>query len=66
MLHFLVSLAMWINFNFIAQFIAFNQVDYLKGMDAFKNIAIYMGFTTLLLGLDTYMTIYFRKFLGRE
>eukprot|EP00347_Sterkiella_histriomuscorum_P015495 403356815 len=64
--HFIVSLAMWINFDFISNYIAYNDIKYLQGFESFKNIAIYLGFTTLLQGLDLYMTIYFRKFLGRE
>ncbi|CDW74784.1 UNKNOWN [Stylonychia lemnae] len=66
LLHFIVSLAMWLNFNFLSEYIAYNKIDYLKGLDSFKNIAVYLGFSSLLLGLDVYLTIYFRKFLGRE
>jgi len=66
LLHFIISLAMWINFSFLSEFIAYNKIDILKGLDSFKNIAVYLGFSSLLLGLDVYMTIYFRKFLGRE
>jgi len=64
--HFIVSIALWINFRLIATLISEDKIKYIKSMDAFMNIAIYLGFTTLVLGMDVYMTIYFRKFLGRE
>ena len=64
--HFIVSLAIWINFKLITALVEQNKIDYIRSMDAFMNIAIYLGVTTLILGLDVYMTIYFRKFLGRE
>lgn len=66
LMHLLVSIGLWINFKMISSLIAANQITIITDLDVFLDIAIYLGFTTLLLGLDVYMTIYFRKFLGRE
>ncbi len=64
--HLIVSVCLWLNFKLISSLIAANQIAIITDLDVFLDIAIYLGFTTLLLGLDVYMTIYFRKFLGRE
>ena len=43
-----------------------NEIDLFKSFNAFRNITIFLGCSALLLGTDFIMTIYFRRFLGRE
>ncbi len=64
--HFIITASLLFNYHLIYQIIAVDELEWLRNVDAFRSITIFLGSTSLLLGADFLVTIYFRRFLGRE
>ena len=64
--HLVITGSLLLNYHLIYQIVSVNEIDLFKSINAFRNITIFLGSSALLLGTDFIMTIYFRRFLGRE
>ena len=64
--HLVITGSLLLNYHLIYQIVSVNEIDLFKSINAFRNITIFLGCSALLLGTDFIMTIYFRRFLGRE
>ncbi len=64
--HLVITGSLILNYHLIYQIVSVNEIDLFKSINAFRNITIFLGSSALLLGTDFIMTIYFRRFLGRE
>jgi hypothetical protein len=64
--HIFITASLWVNFGVVQHLVATNTREILTSLDSLKMIAIYMGLGSLILGLNVLMTLYFRKYLGKE
>lgn len=64
--HLIITGSLLLNYHLIYQIIAIDELEWLRNINAFRSITIFLGSSSLLLGVDFLITIYFRRFLGRE